>query len=209
MRMNVVDLSKRKGAPSALRLVALLSLVLGGCVSRQPGSAQQANARHAMAGQAADGGCPSTWSSTADINIQRQDDAGYTYTVQYLDDAGTDAGYFSSSVPPPVCVLPGGTLKLKGSSSDGGTIDLCFSKADGGSFPFTEGGTIVKVKGKHMDEIKVTSTAKTFNLTHQGATYTYEMCPPDTDGGVSVDDVGEGMTGTLQVGTGVGQEENP
>ncbi|HZH17156.1 MAG TPA: hypothetical protein VE057_22565 [Archangium sp.] len=191
MRMNVVELAKRKGGPSALRLMALLSLVLGACTSRQTSPTQQADV-----GQAGVGYCNQYLPSSADIQVQ-QGDAGYTYTIQYTySDGGT-----STDNSLAVKVQCGGTLNLKGSSSDGGDINFCFTATGftaANSSPFSDGGT----------KIKVSSTGKDKKLINQPATYTYAPCTSGSDGGtvpeIDRDEALEGASGTLEVGTGGG-----
>ena len=161
MKMNVVELSKRKGGPSALRLVALLSLILGACTSRQTGPTQQA-------------------------------DAGPPCNGNYLQDASLDIGT-KLGVTQLVCAKPGGKVTVKAK------IEACLNFA-GGS-PFGQGAYTIRVQQDSSTSLDIPPTATSGSYSFRALGVIGGKCEPRD---------GDGLTGTLQVGTGGGTgEEKP
>jgi hypothetical protein len=162
MRMEMFELSKRKGSTSALCLVALLSLVLGGCP--RPGT------RIRLQG-------PSTCS---DYPLKA------TFEVQYIRN--------TIFIPQTVCVRGGGTLTFKPSGDNNKNkydFNLCFASEDSNPGPFT--GMSPNLVG-----VWTQPTSQKLIAVEKGPiTYTFTPCL-DSGGNLDL----EGLTGSLQVGTG-------
>jgi hypothetical protein len=169
MRMNVFELSKRKGS---LCLVALLSLVLGACASSQTRTTQRATSLD----------CPAT------IRVHSTQEGCYTLPQKNA------------------CVSDRGTVTFQMSGK--GIASFTFK----GASPFNTQNPISVQSGQPVELIAETPGNFTFDVEVSGQ----NACPPSTlvlekkpsgSGSESRDGQSEGLTGTLQVGTGGGDWE--
>jgi hypothetical protein len=169
------ELSKRKGS---LCLVVLLSLGLGACASRQPGSARQEGA------PPLDGG-------------SEQTDGGWPDAATIVE---TDAG---APLVSKVRIKTGGALTMEVTSSE---PCICFGSVDGGPLdggPFNDAGTCINVpvNGGVTMPVNNTQANYTFWFTDSSDAGQCQSPRPPSDG-----DLDTGATGTLEVGPGDGQE---